>query len=649
MGLAAGLDVGKPQSLAAGGWEGQPDSARLRAEQIRMLFQQQPVVVATNAAVATLVAAVLAAQGNTALPVLWLVAVLAVSAIRFLIWRRCWTADPSPSGIDSWARLCVSGSAAAATLWGLGLALLFPGDLLLQMMTILAAAGMCAGAAVALSCYRPAFLAFLLPTLLPLGLRVAAEGTAAHLAMAAMILAYAAAMMLVARNLGRAFAHSQRLQLEKDALLSSRDRLLSTLEQRVEERTAALRSSNGQLTVEITERRRAEEAERRARDEAERANAAKSKFLATASHDLRQPFQAMRLFHHILQSRLTDNAMREIATRLGEAMQAGEELLNALLDISTLEAGTVEPRVSDFPIQPMLTRLTQEFEAQAAAKGLDFRMVPSSAVVRSDPVLLERMVRNLLNNALRYTQRGGILLGCRRASGRMSLSVVDSGIGIPPEKQQAVFEDFFQIGNPERDRSQGLGLGLPIVARMARLLDHPVSVRSRPGHGSAFVISVPFVQATAIIPTPAAEPAADIPPSATTILVIEDDREQRIGMQMMLEGWGYRVIVAGSPEKALIAVRSAPRLPALVISDFRMPSRITGVETIALIAEIVGRRIPGIILTGDTGPDRLREAKQSGCVLLHKPFAPERLREEVRRAVGETARVREQALHERSG
>jgi CheY-like chemotaxis protein len=326
-------------------------------------------------------------------------------------------------------------------------------------------------------------------------------------------------------------------------------------------------------------------------------------------------------------------------------MQAGEELLNALLDISTLEAGTVEPRLADFAIQPMLTRLAQEFEAQAAAKGLDFRMVPSTAVVRSDSVLLERMVRNLLNNALRYTPRGGILLGCRRASGRMTLSVVDTGIGIPAEKQQAVFEDFFQIGNPERDRSQGLGLGLPIVARMARLLDHPISVRSVPGRGSAFSISVPFVQASAAAPAPSLQPTIEVPPSACTILVIEDDREQRIGMQMMLEGWGYRVIAAGSPEKALIAVRSAPRQPALVISDFRMPSRLTGVETIALIAQIVGRRIPGIILTGDTGPDRLREAKQSGCVLLHKPFAPERLREEVRRAVGETAqRAREQAL-----
>ena len=646
MGLATGLEMGKPHALPAEAWEGQPEAARLRAEQVRVLFQQQPVVVATNVAVAVLVAVVLTADGGSVLPLLWLLAMLVVAAVRFLLWRRSWRAEPLPTDIDVWARICVGGSGAAAGLWGAGLALLFPDELLLQMVTILAAAGMCAGAAAALSCYRPAFHAFLFPTLLPLGVRVAMEGTTPHLAIAAMIVAYAAAMMLVARNLGAGFARSQRLQLEKDALLRSRDRLLSSLEQRVEERTAALQSSNAQLTVEIAERSRAEEAERRARDEAERANAAKSKFLATASHDLRQPFQAMRLFHHILQSRLTENATREIATRLGEAMQAGEELLNALLDISTLEAGTVEPRVSDYPIQPMLTRLAQEIEAQAAAKGLDFRMVPSSAVVRSDPVLLERMVRNLLNNALRYTQRGGILLGCRRTPGRISLSVVDSGIGIPPEKQQAVFEDFFQIGNPERDRSQGLGLGLPIVARMARLLDHPVSVRSRPGHGSAFVISVPFVQATTIPPQPAAEPVVEIPPSASTILVIEDDREQRIGMQMMLEGWGYRVIAAGSPEKALIAVRSAPRLPSLVISDFRMPSRITGVETIALIAQIVGRRIPGIILTGDTGPDRLREAKQSGCVLLHKPFAPERLREEVRRAVGETLqRSREQVLH----
>jgi CheY-like chemotaxis protein len=213
--------------------------------------------------------------------------------------------------------------------------------------------------------------------------------------------------------------------------------------------------------------------------------------------------------------------------------------------------------------------------------------------------------------------------------------VIDTGVGIPPEKQEAVFEDFFQIGNPERDRAQGLGLGLPIVARTARLLGHPVAVRSRPGHGSVFSVTLPLATGKAEERVPSREPVlTPVAGSSHSILVIEDDREQLLGMKMMLEAWGYRVTAASSAEKALVAIRSSARPPALVISDFRLPSALNGVETIARLAEIVGHRIPGIILTGDTDPDRLREAKQSGYVLLHKPFAPEKLREIVASVAG---------------
>lgn len=229
----------------------------------------------------------------------------------------------------------------------------------------------------------------------------------------------------------------------------------------------------------------------RARIRAEQANQSKSRFLAAASHDLRQPFQAMRLFHHLLSSRLTSPQQTEVATRMAEAMDAGESLLNALLDISTLEAGKVEPNLANVKVSEIIGRVAREVEPQAAEKGLSLRWVDCRAIVRSDPVLLTRMIRNLATNALRYTERGGILIGCRRLQGSLRIEVWDTGCGIPKDKLDFIFEDFFQIGNLERDRSRGLGLGLSIVIRLADLLNHPVSVRSQEGRGSVFCIEVP--------------------------------------------------------------------------------------------------------------------------------------------------------------
>lgn len=244
--------------------------------------------------------------------------------------------------------------------------------------------------------------------------------------------------------------------------------------------------------VDITDEVRLQSELIEAREQAERANQAKSRFLAAASHDLRQPFQAMRLFRAALSPYLTDPRADTVATKLDEAMNAGEQLLNILLDVSTLEAGIVTAKQTPISAAELMARLAREFQPQVEARGLRFRVIARPALILTDQVLLERMLRNLLHNAVRYTETGGILIGARRRGDRMVFQVVDTGIGIAESQQDKVFEDFYQVGNASRDRSRGLGLGLSVVARMARLLDHPVELSSRPGHGSVFSISVPL-------------------------------------------------------------------------------------------------------------------------------------------------------------
>jgi len=259
-------------------------------------------------------------------------------------------------------------------------------------------------------------------------------------------------------------------------------------------------------SIDITESTQIKEALAEAHAEAESANQAKSRFLAAASHDLRQPFQAMSLFHHILMARLEDPKQMEVAGKLGEALAAGNALLTALLDTSALEAGTVKPRIAEFAFQDVAERLSIEIADQAAGKGIAFRMVPTSAAVRSDPVLLERMVRNLLVNALRYTERGSILLGCRRRGGSLLIEVWDTGPGIPEDQLQRIFEDFYRCARNRSDNTGGLGLGLSIVRRMAQILDHQVAVRSRLGQGTVFSIAVPLSEPGPCAAAPAALP-----------------------------------------------------------------------------------------------------------------------------------------------
>ncbi|MBP2299097.1 hybrid sensor histidine kinase/response regulator [Azospirillum picis] len=387
------------------------------------------------------------------------------------------------------------------------------------------------------------------------------------------------------------------------------------LEQRVADRTAALSAANVKLS--------------RALEEKERANQAKGRFLSAANHDLRQPFQALRLFHHILMERLSESRDRSIAEKMGEALDAGEKLLHALLEVATLDAGVVRPQLADVPVAPVLDDLLAEFRSSAAEKGLVLTAVPCRMVIRTDRTLLNRMLGDLVRNAIRFTESGRIMLGCRRRGQWLRIEVWDTGPGIPAEQLDNIFEDFVQLGNPERDRRHGLGLGLAKVRRKAALLGHAVEVRSRPGRGSVFAVHVPVVGIEG--PVPAAPAAsAPAPVGGRLILVVEDDPVQRDALRLLLESWGHSVMEAVDGENALAVVGSRDRRePDMVVSDFRLPGRLTGVQTVGQVGELLGRAVPGLILTGDTAPERIRDAVATGCRLLHKPVTPDDLRDAI--------------------
>ncbi|WP_448192317.1 response regulator [Azospirillum sp. sgz301742] len=404
----------------------------------------------------------------------------------------------------------------------------------------------------------------------------------------------------------------------------------------------------GSLT-DITASKLAEEEIRRAKDGLENALASKSRFLAAASHDLRQPFQAMRLYQHMLAEKTTDPVCQKMVGSLGEAMSAGEALLHALLDVSTLDAGIVPVNRTAFRALDAVAAVMREFEQEAAARGIDLRVAGVSDMVNSDPTLLARMLRNLLSNALRYTPNGGrVLVACRRRGPALAIEVWDTGIGIAPEMQDAVFEDFVQVGNPERDRRHGLGLGLAIVRRTARLLGCELSLRSQPDRGSTFTVTLPRVvpvqvQNVVHLPTRREGPK---PMDAQHILLIEDDYIQATALQQLLEVWGYSVTLASTAEEAFAVMAEATVMPRLIISDFRLPGEFNGVQTVARICNEAHRHIPAIIVTGDTAPERIKEATATGCRLLHKPYDPAVLKATMQAITSPEAAARDGARRE---
>jgi CheY-like chemotaxis protein/two-component sensor histidine kinase len=386
----------------------------------------------------------------------------------------------------------------------------------------------------------------------------------------------------------------------------------SNLEQKIEERTRQLTS----------------------------ANQAKTRFLAAASHDLRQPMHALGMFISQLRDMISFPEARKIVDHAELSVSAMESLLNALLDISRLDAGILTPKFEDFPVAELLARMENSFGPSAREKGLSFRVMPCSAWVHSDPVLLERILMNLVSNAMRYTERGGIVIGCRRRGEKLRIEVWDSGIGIPKDKQHEIFQEFFQLANPERDRTKGLGLGLAIVERLVRLLNHRLELASTPGKGSVFAIEAPRVKNMLAADAAPAMPAVPGALDNVFVLVVDDEAMVREGMRGLLAGWGCHVMAAASGEEALARLGEYERIPDLIISDYRLPDNETGIDAIRRIQASLPEEIPAVLISGDTAPERLAEAKASGYHLLHKPVQPAKLRALMSRVLGEAERAR---------
>jgi signal transduction histidine kinase/CheY-like chemotaxis protein len=576
-----------------------PDPAvragQIRYEQIKVVYRHLPVVLAINAVVAgAMMFGLWGVVARTSLAI-WggmMLGVLAVRAVLGLAYRRA-TADAVSQ--KHWGAAFAVGSGLSGALWGLAGVILFPpGSLEYQLFILFVLMGMGAGAITSLTAYMPAFYAFLPVSLAPIGVMLIRVNDPIHIALGVMTFAYVAGLTFFARTINKSFIESLGLRFENVDLVRA-------------------------LSIQ--------------RDEAERANIAKSKFLAAASHDLRQPLQSLTLFASVLNERIKYPEVSKIVGNINASVRALEQLFNALLDISRLDAGMLQPALRHFRLQEIFDRLMNDHAPEAAQKGITLECAPAEVVVYSDVALLERILRNLVSNAVRYTEQGGVRITSATLGDQVRIEVADTGIGIPADRQREIFDEFTQLGNPERDRTKGLGLGLAIVDRVARLLGYPLHVESRPGAGSHFSVEVPRGDAQRLAADELADAAgAQGDVAGLRVMVVDDEIGIREGMRTLLEQWGCAVVLAGSEDEAVAAARQSGFIPEVVIADFRLRDGRTGAQAIQRLERELGVTMPALIVTGDTAAERLREARTSGYQLVHKPVQPAMLRAFLRNA-----------------
>jgi signal transduction histidine kinase/DNA-binding NarL/FixJ family response regulator len=575
--------------------------ARARADQVATLYAHGHLTSLSMGLGAMILCAVMWTEVPAASMAIWGALIAVNQAWRAALVRAFERIRPGAAAAPRWGRYWATGSVLAGSLWGVAAVTMFPASPAYQALLIVCLFGAALGGLNLTAVYKPSFYGFVLPALVPLIVRVALVGDQVHL--------FIAGVMSVVLAFVVGFGH----------------RLNDVLT-----RSLVIRYENIDLIGELKERTRTA---LDARAAAETANRAKSQLLAAASHDLRQPLHALGLYVAALSARARDAEWRPLVHHVESAANALELQFAQLIDLSRLDAGVLTPERAEVPLAPLFARIRAEFAPQAAARGLSFATMTTRLVVQSDPSLLERIVGNLVANAIRYTDRGGVLIGARRCGARVAIDVVDTGIGIAPADRQRVFEEFFQVSRDVATSSsrRGMGLGLAIVRRFAALLGHEIALDSREAAGSRFRVLLPRVAMPARqhrVRAPAASPdSPDLHPFAGRLVAVVDDDPATVdAMRTLFETWGASVVGGDTPDTLLAGLGTLERYPDLVVADLRLAADRSGIDAVRRLRDELGYAIPAIIVSGDTGTRADREARAAGLSLLPKPVVGTTLR-----------------------
>ena len=586
--MATGCLVPGPQSVLA---------SRVRAQQITTLYTQWRRATTSMLLGAAILIAVMWKTAPAIVFAAWVAAIVLNQAWRYELGRRYRQTVPKGDAQRRWGYASALGSGLAGALWGVAATVLFvPGDIGYQALLIVCLFGVILGGINLTAVYKPTFYAFVLPALCPLIVRVALVGDQVHEFIAAVMVVVLAFVLRFGHNLNNLMVDSLAIRYENDDLIRALQR-----------QTAAADA---------------------ARAAAEDANRGKTQFLAAASHDLRQPLHAMGLFAAALSAKVREPELREIVASINTSVEALERLFSALMDISKLDAGAVAPVRAPVSLAPLFARIERQFAPLAAARRLRQRVVPTRCCVDSDAVLLERILANLVGNAIHYTDRGSIVVGVRRRAGQLRIDVVDSGIGVAAAHHDRIFEEFYRAGGNQGSGRHGMGLGLAIVRRLARLLDHPLSLASAPGHGSRFSVAVP--RAVAIAPRGMRDDKRKLPRASALhgalIVVIDDDATVVEGMRACFTQWGATVLGAGTGADALALLGEGERYPDLIIADYRLADGELGTTVIARLRDELGLPIPALLVSGDASADAIAAMRASTLQVLLKPVIADELR-----------------------